>query len=209
MSLRILWPVNTKSSTSPPVKVPAKGKSKGLFVAFGRADKPMINMTWKYQHMHKENVVGDVKWSMALPRCPGNDFRWMAAIRVPELGPYRLSVTSRPRFSDPEEVARADFTVVTQTPDEDVNIGWPYSGDNVGDFRDDFAPYGSISGATLVRVVLIHDSTGAEIEPLSVYADPIELEFWTAQFDSVANAGDYTLRVVDSGNSKQDIAVHF
>lgn len=206
MLLTIKWPPNDPNGKRPVIIAPDRSTDNGRFVAFGRADDQVLGITWscwmeseKDRPDRREAGKKAVNGFSFFPHGTTGLRRWWAMITVPTAGRYQLTAIGHTKDKKDEQEATAEFQVKFDDGiSGDVSIIWPGQ-TNLEEFRDDFSPYGHLSGVTLANVILSSQDRPGEtpIEPLSFYGDGIELEFWTAQFGSLPQ-GMYTLSVQDS-----------
>jgi len=196
MSVKILRPVAGVSVTAVGSKT-----SYGTFVASGRASSDICGITWNCQLIADPNVTGCGTWLSFHPHklTPHGNMRWSMTIRVPRDGDYRLTVFGH-RVGHVPDTAVADFPVRIVRGGRGVSITWPNI-TALKDFANDFCPYGSISGDTISKVSLYNRARAIDSYP--PYQDPVELEFWTAQFDTIP-AEIFTLRLDLAGGGFEE-----
>ncbi len=186
----------------------------GTLVASGWAEDAICSVSGTLKPTSGGTAITGTTFARSNPRSKDTPprHRWMIVFKgIPDPGTsdqnYTLTVTG-------EDVTHAGLTKdeKTFTVRHQTNTGshphptplvvppfyiYPSSGDISA---VDFTPYGDLT-EPLVSVVLYEELTtlpvtlGSPIYPLFVFADPIDLQFWDAQFDVLTPGTLYQLNV--------------
>lgn len=168
--------------------------SNGAFAAFGRASEDVTGINWACESLSgkPDPIKGHLVKIFPATGGSGGPLRWVIGLRVVSPGAYRLTVsgTTRSGTTQPQTI---DFNVAFTFG---AQIDWPATGEDISDYKDDFSPYGSLNPSAL-DLVTLKDQNGVPVTLLSSTSDPVELQMWTASFDSFGT-GTYTLHVEDT-----------
>lgn len=186
--------------------------SHGAFAVFGRSDAEVKSVSGTCQLVNSSSapVAGTQIFPPSGPPQPHTQFihhpggdghpRWLIAFRVPVAGQYNLRVTVD-TVQGADSVSLSNVQVdMTPPAHNSATISWPGSDEDISAYESDFCPYGELTPNALGSVSLV-DSNNNAVALLSAYGDPTDLQFWTAQFDTVP-PGTYTLSVSDTSQTQ-------
>ncbi|MDR3636346.1 MAG: hypothetical protein P4L84_21265 [Isosphaeraceae bacterium] len=199
MALVIDWPTTDKP-------VPVVGKnSKTFLVASGTTDSQIIGVFGQLWPKSDPSAVTDgtpITFRLGKAKRQGAPKTYCWQIYFPLAaggGDYRLTVTGLTKEGDSEVVIR-DFHVGTFA----ITVLSPSLGEDITGEAGDFVPYGSLIEFPLGDVTMT-DSNNNVISPLHTFSDCIDLQFWSAQFPTLASE-TYVLFAEDANNSGASVS---
>lgn len=177
----------------------------GAFPVWGRADHTIIDVVGLCRSMSRPDLIVKGRTISYYPHGSGTDdakYRWMILFRIPEPGDYRVTVIGQtdhgatPSASVEFSTLSVAKPVIAAKTARSITILWPDPDEDITDYKDDFSPYGVLTQRPLGSITM----TGSNDVPLLYsYGDYIDLQMWTAQFDTVPS-GTYALTVHDNLN---------
>lgn len=191
----------------PVIKWPRQGQTvpfprhSTILIASGRVDPEIIGVFGQVESTSADSdlvIEGTpIAFYLGLRKKRDDEvfYRWQIYFQLPPgPGRYRLTVTGLTKDGEPK-VATADF----KTEGFAITILSHNTGDDITAEEDDFVAYGSLIDYPLGDVTMT-DSHASVTHMSHPFSDPIDLQFWSAQFPPLPPE-IYILRAEDSATS--------
>jgi hypothetical protein len=128
-------------------------------------------------------------------------YNWAIIFRGFQQGTYRLTVkgldANGDSASDSIEIGAGGEVPAI------ADVIWPPSGTDITAYNGDFNPWGDLTNNPLGQV-LMTDSQGNQVQPLSTWSDYQDYQTWVACFPTL-NPGTYSLNVQDDQGMGQTV----
>lgn len=178
-----------------------------LFIASGSLDRPIRSVYGECTRTSAPEVGKVIRGKPAAIYPVRGVYRWMVVFRLPR-GSYSLDITVVD-LEDGHSYDRRTFSFQPgANPHRSLTINWPSDSEDITDQADDFIPYGDLTTNHLGLVSMTPSTTGTPISPIHSTSDPVTLEFWSAEFDTLPAlpSGDtYSLHAEDNQGHGQDV----
>ena len=200
-SVNIKWPLDGNP------RIPIS--TNRIVLAMGLADDSVIGIGATFWRTSLPNTLYNAT-TIALYRCPKTNKaktcfkRWIVAMRLPDENDaeYEVMVTA----VDPTGAVADDRKVFHVSFNHLVKINSVQSDEDITAQAADFMPYGYLSDAPLGPVTMT-DASFNVTDPVYVFSDYLDLNFWCAQFPTL-DTGVYTLFVADVLGGSSDSATN-